>query len=285
MHSNYSTGIKFNELKAVKHKDIRFAYEVYGRGENVFLCFHGNDRSPKDFEFLAQTNRKIIAVYLFFHGDSQFSDQRLATVQIKTEELLLLVKDILTQEKVNRFHLLAYSQGGRFALCIYPFLADKIDTLTLIAPDGLRNRNFYSWSQRQAWARHLFKHWIKKPKELRYLTHLLVRTKIIHPKMDDFMEHYTSSKEVMVKAYKTWSGFRRLRPNYTLIKEVLSKYTTDFQVIIGEHDHIITQKSAKKFLSRIHQESALTVIPYGHDVFKAHILPVLQSRIVNPKDQ
>lgn len=262
----------------VKYKDILLAYEKYGSGKNVFVCFHGNDRSPKDFEFLGNEHRCILSIYLFFHGSSTFSEERLKHSQIKSEGLVEMIKLILQKENVTRFHLLAYSQGGRFALCIYPFLAENIVSFTLIAPDGLNDKNFYAWSQRQGWARALFRRWIKKPQELLAITRFLVKLHIIHPKMIEFMEHYTSQPDVLARAYKTWAGFRRLRPNYKALEKNIIARRTEFLLIVGEYDAIITAKSAIKFMQKIKQPH-LAIIPFGHDVFKPHILDTLKTFI------
>lgn len=265
--------------KSVQQEDLLLTYEVYGEGNNVILCFHGNDRSAKDFKFLASSERKIISIWLFFHGDSMFSNQRLHQQLLSTLEVKSLIEMILINEKVSQFHLLAYSQGGRFALCLFPHFANKINSFTLIAPDGLNDHNFYSWSQRQAWARRLYIRWIKKPEKLRKIVKWLVKCKIIAPKMIEFMNHYTEDKAIMIKAYKTWAGFRKLRPNSSLIKIELKDNQTPFRLIIGRYDQIITVKSARHFLKKINKEKTLIIIPFGHDVFKPHILPILKENL------
>jgi pimeloyl-ACP methyl ester carboxylesterase len=259
------------EIRNVTLDDMKLSYEVYGEGNTVILCFHGNGRSAEDFRFLERKSRKIISVHLFLHGYSTFSPSRIHEDLITTEHVEKLLKKLLTKEKVKDFHWVAYSQGGRFTLSAFPAFAHRVKSMFLIAPDGLDDNNFYSWSQRQWWTRKLFKRWVEKPEELMKISRGLAKVKIIHPKLVTFLDFYTSDQEKFEMAYKTWSAFRDLRPSNEEVKHVLDKHSINFNMIIGAHDKIITSKSATQFLEKIDQSEALKIIPYGHDIFKPHI--------------
>ena len=259
------------KIESVILDDLNLSYEVYGEGKTVILCFHGNGRSAEDFRFLARKTRKIISVHLFLHGYSTFSPSRIHEDLITAEHVEKLLKKLLTKEKVENFHWVAYSQGGRFTLSAFPAFADRVKSLFLIAPDGMDDKNFYSWSQRQWWARKLFKRWVDKPNELMTISRGLSKVKIIHPKVVNFLDFYTSDPDKFEMAYKTWSAFRDLRPSNEEVRHTLAKNDIHFNVIVGEYDKIITSKSATQFLGKIDQSKALTTIPFGHDIFKPHI--------------
>lgn len=182
-----------------------------------------------------------------------------------------MLEKLLTKEKVDEFHWVAYSQGGRFTLSAFPAFAHRVKSMFLIAPDGMDDNNFYSWSQRQWWTRKLFRRWVRKPEELMSISRGLAKVKIIHPKLVDFLDFYTSDPEKFEMAYKTWSAFRNLRPSNEEVKQTLDEHDINFNMIIGEHDRIITSISATQFLDQIDQIDALKIIPYGHDIFKPHI--------------
>jgi len=258
-------------IENISLEDLQLSYEVYGDGDTVILCFHGNGRIAEDFQFLERKTRKIISIHLFLHGSSTFSPHRIDSDLITAKHVEKLLKTLLSKEKVDRFHWVAYSQGGRFSLSAFPALAQRVKSLFLIAPDGMNDKNFYSWSQRQKWARKLFKRWLKKPEELMTISRNLSKAKIIHPKIVNFLDFYTSDPEKFETAYKTWSAFRNLRPSKEEVKKVLAQNNIHFNLIIGEHDQIITLRSASKFLKEINQSQALTTVPYGHNLFKPHI--------------
>lgn len=259
------------KIESVTLDDLVLSYEVYGEGNTVILCFHGNGRSAEDFRFLARKTRKIISIHLFLHGYSTFSPSRIHEDLITSEHVEKLLEKLLTKEKVDQFHWVAYSQGGRFTLSAFSAFAHRVKSLFLIAPDGLDDKNFYSWTQRQWWTRKLFKRWVRKPEELMSISRVLAKGRVIDPKIVDFLDFYTSDLEKLETAYKTWSAFRDLRPSNEEVKKTLDKSDIHFNLIVGEYDKIITEKSAVKFLNQINQEKALKTIPFGHDIFKPHI--------------
>ncbi|WP_234369074.1 alpha/beta fold hydrolase [Brumimicrobium mesophilum] len=259
------------KLRNVSHEDLQLFYEVYGTGNTVILCFHGNGRSAEDFRFLEKKSRKIISVHLFLHGHSIFNPSRIDKDLITKEHVEKLLEKIFIKEKVQDFHWVAYSQGGRFTLSVFPTFAKRVKSMFLIAPDGLNDKNFYSWSQRQWWTRKLFKRWVKKPEELMSISRTLEKGKIIHPKILSFLDYYTSDQEKLEIAFKSWSAFRNLRPSMEEIKSAIDKNAVNFNLIIGEQDQIITLKSASLFLNKLNKPEALKTIPYGHDIFKPHI--------------
>lgn len=264
-------------LEKVTLDDFKLYYEVYGNGNTVVLCFHGNSRSAKDFKFLAEKDLKIISIHLFLHQYSTFDPSRIESGEVRVEHVDKLLEKILIKEKVDKFHWLAFSQGGRFTFALFPFYASRVLSLTLIAPDGLDDKNFYSWTQRSSMMRALFRFFLRHPNVLLNSVKLLVKIRVLHPKMVEFMEFYTSDKEVFEMAYKTWSGFRNIRPDVSAIKKSLNKYKVPIRIIIGAHDHIITAKTARKFLEKLDRAENLEVIPYGHNVFKPHITPELKE--------
>jgi pimeloyl-ACP methyl ester carboxylesterase len=266
-----NNGVIHHSKRSVSWNDMELAYRVFGNGETIILCFHGHGRSAEDFKFLSTPHRKIISVDLFLHGDSTFDPSRIYKDLITVEHVEKLLEKLFQREKIDRFHWVAYSQGGRFTLALFPRFAKRVLSLNLIAPDGMNDNNFYNWSQRRWWARSLFKRWVKRPQELMSIAKALAQAKIIRPKIIDFLNYYTADESRLQLAYASWRGFRKLRPTNELIKSSLIKTKIPFQLIIGRYDQIITSKSGRAFLNSIHQQSALIEIPFGHDVFKPHI--------------
>lgn len=257
--------------RSVSIDDLKLSYKVYGNGKTAVLCFHGHGRSSEDFHFLASEDRKIISVDLFLHGDSTFDSSRVYKNLVTADDVEKLLEKLLSEEKVSKFHWVAYSQGGRFTLSVFPRFSSRVSSLNLLAPDGLNDKNFYSWSQRRWWARSLFARWVKRPGELMSITKALAKAKLIRPKIVDFLDYYTEDRERLKLAHATWRGFRKLRPDNNAIRIELDKNNIPFQLIMGQYDQIITVESAKGFLSDISRLDSLVVLPYGHDLFKPEI--------------
>jgi len=268
-----------HEYFFVEHNDLRLSYLVFGTGEENIIAMHGHGKHALDFDFLGSESKRVISINLFLHGESTFSDHRLGRNLIAIDDVEKLLEKLLEKEKIKDFHFVAYSQGGRFQLSVLPYFAPRLKSVQLLAPDGLNDKNFYSWSQRRWWARSLFKRWTTRPKELIRLAKGLSTIRLIHPKIVDFLLFYTSDEKKIKRAYHTWSAFRNLRPKPALIRKSLIDYSIPFSLIIGEFDRIITQKSAEKFLNNIHQKDALKVIPTGHDFFREDAFQILKKEL------
>jgi pimeloyl-ACP methyl ester carboxylesterase len=268
------------QRKLVSHEDLQLEYLDFGTGDETVICFHGHGKCAEDFLFLGNSGKRIISINLFLHGNSSFDDKRLTKELITGKDVEKLLEKLIEIEKIEQFHLVAYSQGGRFVLTILPFIFQRVISLHLLAVDGLNDRNFYSWSQRRWWARMLFKRWTQKPHELVAISSFLAKFKVIHPKIVDFLKYYAEDKEKLTLAFKTWSAFRKLRPDIELLKVALLDKSKRFKLIMGRHDQIITVASGKKFLSGLNREDALIVVDCGHDFYREEALEKVKKEII-----
>ncbi|MFN5845073.1 MAG: alpha/beta fold hydrolase [Flavobacteriia bacterium] len=255
-------------VKLLKYHGIQLEYLVIGDGHEVIICLHGHGRPAEDFLFLENNKRKVISLRLFYHGGSYFPEDRIEKSPLSTEEFVELFQLILQNESINEFHLFAFSQGGRFTLSIMPFFAEKINSVTLLAPDGMDNNSFYNWSSRQKWARALFQKYEKNPSRLLKQTKIAVKLKLMRPKVRTFVDEFASDPETMRRASLTWRAFRNIQPNTDMIKKTLKKKLFPFLIIMGSYDQVIRPKQAYKFALKIGYKDCVIEIQNGHHFFK-----------------
>ena len=263
--------------KTINYQDLQLEYFVKGSGSEVIFCMHGHSKSPFDFEFLANENRTIISLHLFYHGNSYFPESRIEKNPLKINEFKSLIDLLLKNENVNKFHLLAFSQGGRFVLSIFPFYAERIKSLQLISPDGMDNNSFYNRTSRRKWARKLFQSWESNPKSIMKYALLGKKLRLVRPKVYQFMEKLTSDPETFQRASKTWRGFRLIQPNETKISEALNYFKIPFKIIMGKFDQVIRPAQAYAFAKRIQQENKVIEIECGHDFFNEKYRSILEE--------
>jgi pimeloyl-ACP methyl ester carboxylesterase len=249
-------------------EQLSLQYFVFGEGETDVICLHGHGRTADDFSFIASHSKRVVSIHLFYHGSSKFPEERIESNPLQLSEFLHLFKQLLIQENISRFHLFAFSQGGRFSLCLTPTFAQRIITLTLIAPDGMDNQSFYNWSSRQKWARKLFVHWEKNPTKLHSISNLAVRLKLMRPKVGSFVKEFSSDQTSFIRASKTWRAFRDLKPNPTEIGNALVKYKIPFRIIMGKYDQVIRPKQAYAFEKKCGLRDTVIEVPNGHNFFK-----------------
>lgn len=259
--------------KIVRQNALQLEYFVFGQGDETIICFHGHGRSTFDFEFLAQENRRVISIHLFFHGNSLFPINRIEKEPLKTNEFIELFKLILSKEKVIQFHLLAFSQGGRFTLCLTPFFGQQIESLTLIAPDGMDNYSFYNWSSRQGLARKLFTYLEKKPHKVIRYSNLATKLKLMRPKVKTFVHEFASNPDTFRNASLTWRAFRLMLPDYDAISRTLKENDIPLLIIMGKFDQVIRPKQAYQFAEKLGIKECVVEIENGHNFFKKSAIP------------
>lgn len=256
------------QSKTIIYSDFTLSYQEFGEGNETVICLHGHGRSSDDFHFLADKGVRVISIDLFFHGESLAPDERIDKNPLKWKEIQPIFEKLFDAEKINQFHVLAFSQGGRFALLLLEHLPQKIKSFTLLAPDGLNNRSFYNWSSRRWFFRSLFHRWQKKPEKLQNLANAAVKLKMMRPKVRDFVHHFSSDPETMKRAANTWMAFRKLQPNPTKTGEIIRSFPIEFNIIMGKYDQVIRPIQAKIFLKNAGLPEKIIEIENGHDFFK-----------------
>lgn len=270
-------------VKTIQSGRLVLEYHCYGEGMKTIICLHGHGRPASDFEFVAGEGRRVISLNLFHHGNSTFPVDEIEENPLRTSEFIELFEQLLAVEKVQHFHLFAFSQGGRFSLCLLPFFIDRIETVTLISPDGMDNHSFYNWSSRQKWARRIFRKFEQDPSGIARYSSIAFRMKLMRPKVKAFVDEFSSNKEQFVRASRTWRTFRFMQPNYDAIALALNRHTIPFLIIMGSYDQVIRPKQAYRFAKKIGKPNCVKEIPNGHHFFKSssinkflHLLPFME---------
>ena len=255
-------------LKIIQVNNISLEYEIFGEGTETVLCFHGHGRSTDDFHFLSKFPIRTIAVHLFFHGNSSFPEERIESDPLREEEFTEILKNLLKVENCVEFHLLAFSQGGRFALKILEKMNTDVRSCTLIAPDGINNKGIYQKAAKSKLMRKIFRFFERNPHKLKSILKFSKTFRLLRPKVIDFIQHFSSDRELFSKASKTWRAFRNISVSPESIGKVVRKNDIPFRIIMGKYDQMIRPKNAITFLRKADLKGALKFIKNGHNFFK-----------------
>ncbi|MEN9303555.1 MAG: hypothetical protein RL264_1984 [Bacteroidota bacterium] len=260
-------------------KELKLQYFVEGDGEETVICFHGHGRSKDDFEFLIRPNRKWIAVHLYFHGKSFFPDERIETDPLKEEEFISMFQQLLEKEKINNFHLFGFSQGGRFVFVSIPHFEKQIESVTLIAPDGLDNNSFYNRSAHKKWARSLFMAWERNPNRAARVAKVVKFLKVANPKVIAMLEQFVADRSAFKRASRTYRGFRDLKTNEQKLKEIFARRPFPIKIIMGSKDMVIKSQTAKAFGKRTGIYDCVIDVPCGHSFFKEENIALIRPHL------
>ncbi|MDD2984064.1 MAG: alpha/beta hydrolase [Crocinitomicaceae bacterium] len=255
--------------KHIQHGEFSLSYTSFGEGEKVVLCLHGHGKSAEDFLFLEGSDVRVVSVNLFFHDKSVFPEDRIEQNPVEWNEIQGVFEKLFEAEKMSSYHILAFSQGGRFAFLLLEHTPKRIETFTLLAPDGLNNQSFYNWSSRQKYFRKLTTTFGKHPEKLQKTAKVLTQMKMMRPKVRDLVYHFTAEKESLHRAFSSWMAFRKLKPNPIKIGESVRENHVSITLIMGKYDQVIRTKQAKIFFKNAGLPENIIEIENGHDFFKA----------------
>lgn len=258
-------------------KKILYTHQL-GHGPKILLAFHGIGQTGltcfESFAELLGDQYTIYAFDLFFHGHSKgvhgnddFSDQDIVTKPLWKS----LISEFLHQKNINRFDIVAFSMGGRFALATIEAFSQQIDNAFLIAPDGISEHPLYTLASRFWPTRKLFHRVLKNPDSLIKAAGFFQKLGLIHNSLIRFTQYMLADPKRQETIYRSWLAFRMLKFDIPAIYQ--KRTDTRIYLFIGKHDKLLKAKDVKK-LSGLLPKEQYFLLPAGHSnlVDKASVI-------------
>ena len=252
----------------------RLAYRRFGRGPATLLAFHGFGQTGEVFSVFQQTLSEqytVVAVDLFFHGQSCYDSPDLLT-KIDWQRL---IATFLQTQAVDRFSVLGFSLGGRFALTTVEVFADRIDELILIAPDGITKNTWYWLATNSGLGRILFRYVLRNLSIFGPIGHTLTRLGLLNRTAMRFAEIWLATPEQREQVYQTWTQFRRIRPDLNYIGKLLNDKEIRVRFFTGAFDRIVPGHYILPLAKRL-RHYKLTVLRTGHN----HLIELAAEQFV-----
>lgn len=238
-------------------------YNIYGSGSAVLFCFPGFGESLTTFSILSEhlIDYRIIAVNLYFIGASKKAQTNQA---LTPEDWQKTFGEFLAHLSTNRFSVLGFSLGGRFAAVTFKYFHKRMDHLILVAADAIQLRFAYQLATFPIFSRQLFWSFMKFPNPFFAIIKLLTTIRLINPFTAKFALKHLHSPELRDTLYRSWTTFKPLRIKQKELIELLNTTNCQSTVILGKKDQIIHPKKHQSFIKNLKQ-SAVFILPYGHN--------------------
>lgn len=250
-----------------------------GNGVQKIVVWHGHGQQVDDFQFLHNEHTTVYLFHLFHHSHSHYPTSRSIWNPMGAAEFQSLLDAFIQKEVLDNFHLLAYSQGCRFALHLFYNHPEKCKSLTLMAPDGIDQKNYFVKSATK-WYNILFMHWLEKhPKLFLATIQLLHRQGKLPKAMVEMAKEFSSSPVSMRRASRSWIDFRKLLLPPDKIGQLVQKHAVPFIFIMGKFDHIFPPKIAHQYLQEANIPGEVVEINCGHYFFEPHQLEMLKPHL------
>lgn len=216
------------------------------------LSFHGYGLSNEHMKVLEQefVDRYVIYSFdLFFHGKSFWEDPE--KYPLTTDFWKSLLQEFLKQENIETFSLLGFSMGGKLALATLQSFPTNIESIYLLAPDGIKTSFWYNLATLPGIFSRFFKSLVKNPKPFFTLVQLLSRTPFFDPGLGRFAESQMQTEEQRKRIYFSWMVFRKLKPKLSLVASLINTHNIPFYLFLGKYDRVIPYENLKNFLDKL----------------------------------
>jgi pimeloyl-ACP methyl ester carboxylesterase len=244
-------------------KEATLHYVKSGYGPKVLFAFHGFGQDYKAFSKLMDQPDIPCTLYafdLFFHGRSKWEKGETPLEKSYWHEIM---RDFLQQEKIDRFSLVGFSIGAKFALVTLESFPNMIDEVYLLAPDGIKVNFWYTLATGSRMFRWVFKRMITKPELFNNLVELAHILRLIDRGVMRFAKSQMNTFEKRNRVYFSWVVFSRLRFNLVQLSNHINSHRIRLTIVVGQYDKIITTESMNTLIKKLTRPQ-LIILETGH---------------------
>lgn len=220
-------------------------YRKTGSGDTAVLWFHGFGQNHQAFDKIIESHSEDFTHYafdLFFHGESIWVGDGAIDKQYWKE----LIQLFLDQTGINKFSIVGFSIGCRFAVTLAEQFPDRIQNLIMLAPDGIQFRFWYWFATYPYVCRKLFRHIVTKPASWNRLLSFLEVTRLIDKKLLRFAQRQMDTQRKRDQVYHSWVNFRYLRSTVGGLALLADVYKINITLIAGTRDKVVPARLVQK---------------------------------------
>lgn len=235
----------------------------YGTGPIIWLAFHGIGQDAAAMapfgEQRAQTHT-IYSIDLPFHGQDRQLQRPVAITKAYWQSL---VTDFLVEHHIDRFSVVGFSMGGRFALVTANEFVTQLDELILLAPDGVTEDPWFRLATSTWPGRGLLRFFLKNVTLFTALGRALVRVGLLNAALLRFVEATMQTPEQREQIRKSWFGFRHLTLDIPALAKQLRAQKVPVWLYLGQFDAVLPLANTRPLL-RAYPETHEVMLPCGH---------------------
>ncbi|MCB2409652.1 alpha/beta fold hydrolase [Hymenobacter lucidus] len=238
-------------------------FRKYGTGPRVVLAFHGYGQSEGHWRGMAAVLGPDVTLYafdLFYHGSSKLAK---ADSPLTKKRLGELLGEFLAEQNIEKFGLLAFSMGAKFALTAVEQFQTRVEKVWLIAPDGIKTQFWYALATYPPWMRGVLGRAVLRPQRLLRFIDGLAQRRLVDSGLVRFAQWQLDSREKRLRVYRSWVGFRNLVFNTRQLASLLNRHVTPVTFFLGRHDRVIPHAGLQEFIASL-RHAHTVLLEAGH---------------------
>jgi len=229
------------ENHSIVFSNGRIHYSLFGKGSSRVIAFHGFGQDSSVFQKVADRlpEYQFIALDLPFHGKSTLFDNCKPIMPHQVVEMVTLLTE---EQEINRFSIMAFSIGSRFAWPILSAFKDKLESVTLLAPDGLPTSSWYLIATFSKISRWFFRQVINNENIIQGIIKTAMTLGMTDRQSSVYLKKTIGTADMRKRTYDTWTALRFLKPDRATLVNMIRNHGTKVKIILSEKDHLIHSK-------------------------------------------
>lgn len=237
-------------------------YEKVGSGPLIWLAFHGFAQNKAYFERMVAPLSDTHTFYcfdLFFHKESKWHK---GTRRLTKDIWRGIMEKFMKEESIETFSVTGFSLGGRFAMVTLELFPDRVRSITLLAPDGIKTNPWYNLGTKD-WMHPIFNGILNRPTPFLALNRIAHSAGIIRKSVYEFNKLQLNERHRRKRVYLTWIVFKPIFPDLSSIAHILNERQIPIKFLIGEFDTIIHLGSIEPLRKKV-PHTKIIMLPVGH---------------------
>lgn len=251
------------------HKEFSLEYQSSGSSKEILLCFHGFGQNLHAWDVFLPNLIEKYTVYtfsFFHHGKSEYPKNRIDRNTLRPEELKEIFDAFLKEKNIEKFSLMGYSMGAKISFQLLHFYDNRINAITLLAPDGIYKNFWYNFTSRNRLGNLLYRKIIKDPSNLFAVMKMFRHFNWVNDKLYRFAKGNLDSKKKRQQVYDVWMTLRHIDPSAKKSAEIILKNNIKCKMIFGKYDKVITVSTGETFNKMIQNKGELILADCGHNL-------------------
>lgn len=250
-------------------------------GKQLVLALHGYSNSSSLFAELAGYLRPhctTLAIDLPGHGQTRWQEDDALTYSA----LCTLVETICRDYNVEKISLLGFSLGGRVALSILKAIPERLHSMTLLAPDGLKTHPALSYTNNSWVGRFILRDVHQKPARYQRLLQLMHRRKVVTEGVYQFLNYHLNQTALNSTFKISGLALRKLYPKPYQFRKVFARYPVPVHLILGVDDPVIPVRHGTAFAAQFPGQVQMHTLRKGHRLITDDVFPLILQTLTQP---
>ena len=256
----------FNRLrKTLQTGPVKWSYLDNEEGDEVWITFHGYAQESEVMQHFMKTfrpNARVLSFDLPLHGNTTVKKRK----PMGIADLGELQEKVLKETGAQKCSILGFSLGGKLVLKLVDLVPAKLDNVVLIAPDGLKTNPIYWFVTNTLIGRWIFQLIIVFPQPLLGMSKFLSLTRLMNPKIYDFISAQMRTRVKRQKVLDSWMMFRHIKTDLRRVRKQIRNYRIKLTLIFGKRDRVIHPKLAKKLSGENCKTAEVIMLDTGHNL-------------------